>query len=1011
MYCEHKVNKIFNFGHYFSVKNINNVHIFFMSSNRISLSLIGCMIALSLNAQQTIRGIIKDAATGEGLIGANIVTKQDNSVGTITDFDGNFELKLPPGTTTLVFSYTGYTTIEENINGRQFIEVSLTAGQLLENIIVIGYGTVKREDATGSVQAVSSKDFNRGAITSPQELLAGKVAGVAITTGGGPDDGAQIRIRGQSSLSASNDPLIVIDGIPVDNGGVAGNRNPLNVINPNDIESMTVLKDASATAIYGSRASAGVILITTKKGALGTPFKVGYTGNFNMGNTANRVDVLKADEYRALIENQYPEDHPARALMGDANTDWQDEIYRTALGQDHNVNLTGSFGEIPYRASLGYTSKEGLLKNDVFQRYSAGINLSPKLLDNTLQMNVGLKAMLSNNQFAERGAIGSALSWDPTQRALDPESRFSGYTTWLQQNGNPNGLAPANPAALLDRRLRDDQSDVVRYITNVSADYRFKFLPALRANLNLGFDYSKGKGSVRIPGNNVVAYSFQPDFGGGIDNTYEQERTNSVLEFYLNYKKDLKDHSLDAMAGYSWQRFFNDNSFRNSDAAGTPAQTIERMNVADELFLLSLFSRVNYGYKNKYLLTLSLRGDATSRFSPDTRWGLFPAAALAVKLIENENKYFNNVKLRAGWGVTGQQAIGGSYVSQAIYQLSLSNAAYQFGDSFINTYRPNGYDANIKWEETSTLNLGFDYSLIRGRLSGSLDIYQRNTKDLLNFIQVPAGTNLTNFISTNIGSMVNKGIELGLNITAISKKDLSWDIGFNAAYNTNEITKLTATEDPTYIGVLTGGIAGGVGSNIQIHTVGFAPSSFYVFEQLYDETGQVLEGQFADRNGDGKVDDLDKFRFEKAAPDVLMGITSNFKYKNFDFSFAGRANIGNYVYNNVQTDMGYLQRLYHPTDYLQNIHRSAVTNNVSQQRNLTFSNHFVTNASFFRMDHITAGYSFDKLLGRFMRVYATVQNPFVVTAYEGLDPELGNGIDNNVYPRPRTFVFGVSIDF
>lgn len=961
--------------------------------------------------QRTIKGVVKDAATGEALIGANIITKQDNSIGTITDFDGNFELKVPPGTTTLIFSYTGYTSVEESIVNRDYLEVSLTAGQLLENIIVIGYGTVKREDATGSVQAVSSRDFNRGAITSPQELLAGKVAGVAITTGGGPDDGSQIRIRGQSSLSASNDPLIVIDGIPVDNGGVAGNRNPLNIINPNDIESMTVLKDASATAIYGSRASAGVILITTKKGAVGTPFKVGYTGNFNMGNTYNRVDVLKADEYRALIEKQYPADHPARTLMGAASTDWQDEIYRTALGQDHNLNMTGSFGEIPYRASLGYTSKEGLLKNDVFQRYSVGINVTPKLLDNTLQMNVGLKGILSNNQFAERGAIGAALSWDPTQPILDENSKYSGYRVWTLPNGNPNGLAPANPVSLLDRNLRDDQSDVYRYIANASADYRFKFLPSLRANLNLGYDFSKGKGSVRIPGNNVVAYSFQPDFGGGVDNSYEQERTNSVLEFYLNYKKDAKEHSLDAMAGYSWQRFYNNNSFRNSDAAGTPAQTIERTNVADELYLLSLFSRVNYGYKNRYLLTLSLRGDATSRFSPDTRWGLFPAAALAVKLIESDARYFGNLKLRAGWGVTGQQAIGGSYVSQPIYQLSLSNAAYQFGESFINTYRPNGYDARIKWEETTTYNLGFDYSIIKGRLSGTLDIYQRNTKDLLNFIQVPAGTNLTNFISTNIGNMVNKGIEIGLNIGAISQKDINWDISFNAAYNTNEITKLTAIDDPTYIGVLTGGIAGGVGSNIQIHSVGYQPASFWVFQQLYDENGNILEGQFADLNGDGKVDELDKFRYKKPAPDVIMGITSNFKFKNFDFSFAGRANIGNYVYNNVATDMGYLQRLYHPTNYLQNVHRSAVDNNVLQQRNLTFSNHFVTNASFFRMDHMTAGYSFDNLLGRFMRIYATVQNPFVITGYKGLDPELGNGIDNNVYPRPRTFVFGVSIDF
>ncbi|MBK9255241.1 MAG: SusC/RagA family TonB-linked outer membrane protein [Saprospiraceae bacterium] len=964
--------------------------------------------------QKVITGVVKDAATGESLIGANIITKQDNSIGTITDFDGNFEIKVPAGTSYLQISYTGYTTIEVDVTLNSYIDVSLSAGQILDDVIVIGYGTVKREDATGSVQAVNSKDFNRGAITSPQELLAGKVAGVAITTGGGPDDGAQIRIRGQSSLSASNDPLIVIDGIPVDNGGVSGNRNPLNVINPNDIESMTVLKDASATAIYGSRASAGVILITTKKGSLGSKLKVGYTGNVSFGQTANRVDVLKADEYRALIASTYPAEHPSIPLLGEGNTDWQDEIYRTAFGQDHNVNLTGSLGQIPYRASLGYTYKDGLLKTDHFARYSAGINLSPRLLDNTLQMNVGLKAILSNNQFAERGAIGSALSWDPTQKPLDPDSKYSGYTTWIQAaNGNPNGLAPANPVALLDKNLRNDQSDVVRYIANASADYRFKFLPSLRANLNVGYDFSRGKGSLVIPGGNDVAFSFQQDFGGGVNNSYEQERTNSVLEFYLNYKKDLnKDHSVDLMGGYSWQRFFNSSSFRNSDAAGTPAFVIERNNIEDELYLLSLFSRLNYDFKNKYLFTFSLRSDATSRFSPETRWGLFPAVALAVKLIENENQYFNNIKIRTGWGVTGQQAIGGgSYVYQPIYQLSLQNANYQFGEDFINTFRPNGYDANIKWEETATYNVGLDFSAVKGVLSGSLELYQRNTKDLLNFIQVPAGTNLTNFIYTNIGNMENRGVELSLNLTALNNSNFSWDIGFNAAYNTNEVTKLTALDDPEYIGVPTGGIAGGVGSNIQIHSVGFAPSSFFVFEQLYDENGNLLEGQFADRNGDGVVDDLDKYRFNKPAADVIMGITSNFRFKKLDFSFAGRANLGNYVYDNVATDMGYLQRLYHPTDYLQNIHRSGVNNNVSQQRNLTFSDHFVTDASFFRLDHITLGYSFENLLGKYLRIYSTVQNPFVITKYKGLDPELGNGIDNNVYPRPRTFVFGLSVDF
>lgn len=971
----------------------------------------GLFFSYQLEAQRVIKGMVKDAGTGEGLIGAFVVAKQNEAVGTTTDFDGSFEIRVPEGTEVLVFSYTGYTSVEENIVGKDFVEVSMAAGQLLESLVVIGYGTVKREDATGSIQSVSAKDFNRGAITSPQELLAGKVAGVAITTGGGPDDAAQIRVRGQSSLSASNDPLIVIDGIPLDNTAVSGNRNILSVINPADIETMTVLKDASATAIYGSRASAGVILITTKKGSLGTKLKVGYNGNFSVGQTFNRVDVLTADEYRDVINKQFDETHPARALMGSASTDWQDEIYRNALGTDHNLNFSGSLGMVPYRASLGYTYKEGLLKSDHFQRYSGSLNLNPKFFDNTLQMNVGLKAMLNNNQFAERGAIGAALSWDPTQAPLDPNSKYSGYTTWTIPNGNPNSLSPANPVALLDRNLRNDQSDVARYITNVTFDYRLPFFKDLRANLNLGYDHARGKGSVVIPGNNAVAFSFQQDFGGGVNNRYENIRQNSLLEFYLNYKKELGDHTIDAMAGYSWQRFYNENNFKNTDAAGTPTQTVERNGVAEELFLLSTFGRINYGFKDRYLLTVSMRGDATSRYAPENRWGFFPAAALAIKVFDNDNKYFNSLKSRIGWGVTGQQDLGNYYVYQPIYQQSLENAAYQMGNTFINTFRPNGYDRNIKWEETTTYNIGIDFSVIKGRLGGSLDLYQRNTIDLLNFVQVPAGSNLSNFINTNVGSMVNKGIELSLNTTAISKKDLSWEIGFNIAYNTNEITKLNKIDRPDYIGVATGDISGGVGSQIQIHTVGFQPASFFVYQQLYDENGKILEGQFADLNEDGVVNDLDKFRFKKPAPDVITGITSNLTYKKFDFSFAGRANFGNYVYNNIQTDMGYLVRLYNSTNYLQNVHQSAVDNNAQLQNNLTFSNHFVTDASFFRLDHITVGYSFDKLVGQFLRVYATVQNPFVITGYDGLDPEINNGIDRNVYPRPRTFLFGVSVEF
>jgi len=718
---------------------------------------------------------------------------------------------------------------------------------------------------------------------------------------------------------------------------------------------------------------------------------------------------LSASEFRQVMEERRPDNVN---LMGDANTDWQREIYRNAWAHDHNLSASGAMGVVPYRVSVGFTSKDGLLLNDNFTRYTAGVNLSPRLLNNALQLNIGFKGMLTQNQFAERGAIGAAATFDPTQSVFDPESQFlGGYTVWTQSNGNPRILAPANPVSLLDLNLRNDNSTVSRYITNASADYRFPFLPELRANLNLGYDYSFGSGSLFIPGQNQVAFSFDQVNGGGVDNTYSQSRTNSVLEFYLNYKKAFGDHEIDAIGGYSWQHFYDENSFRTSDAAGTPANVVERNNIASELYLLSLFSRVNYSYANRYLLTFTLRSDATSRFAPENRWGIFPAVAAAVKLFDNNNERFNSLKVRAGWGITGQQEIGGRYLYQARYIQSLPNASYQFGDNFLTTFRPEGYDRNIKWEETTTINLGIDFSIIKDKLAGSLDIYQRDTRDLLNFIPVPAGTNLTNFINTNVGDMVNRGVELALFTTPVRNSKMTWDVGANVAYNYNEVTRLLATDDPEYLGIFTGGIAGGVGNNIQIHSVGFAPASFFVFQQLYDENGNLLEGQFRDQNGDGVINDDDKIRYQQPAPFYTFGITSNMNIGNFDFSFAGRANLGNYVYNNVATDMGYFQRLVHPDLFLSNIHRSAVVNNISAQANATFSDHFVTNASFFRLDHITVGYSFDKLLGEFFRVYATIQNPFVITRYEGLDPEIGNGIDNNFYPRPRTYLLGVSVTF
>lgn len=992
-----------------SQQNIVLMDRLFLFIKKLAFSLV-LMVAcsLTLTGQRTIHGKVTDPSDGQGLIGANVVVK-GGTVGTVTDFDGSYSLVVPAGFDVLSYSYTGYTTIEVKLTNSDEVNVALGQGKLLEEVVLIGYGTVKRQDATGSIQSVSSKDFNRGAITGAQELLSGKIPGVVITNDGGPGGGATIRVRGESSLSASNDPLIVIDGVPIDNGGVDGGRNPLNVINPNDIETFTVLKDASATAIYGNRASAGVILITTKKGKVDSKMKVGYSGNVSVGNYDQLVDVLTGDEYRALAK-VVADSAKIRPLLDTFNTNWQKEIYQTALGHDHNLYLSGGFAQVPYRISFGYTDKQGILKTDEFNRITAGLNLNPGFLDNTLQFDFHFKSMFTKNQFADRGAIGNALNFDPTHAVRDPASPYRQFTTWRLNNSvAPNSISPTNPVALLE--LKDDHSNENRIITNVATDYRIPFLPALRANLNLAYDYSHGEGVVDI--DTSAAFAYDATYGGGQHNTYSQTKKNTLLEFYLNYKTNFNKHSIDLLGGYSWQHFAVDSKFKNSDVAGTPIRTTQDSLNPAEYFLLSFYGRANYSFNDRFLFTFTVRQDGTSRFAKDNRWGLFPAAAVAVKLIDNENNKFNNLKIRLGWGITGQQDIGDYYAYLARYQFGNESAEYQFGDQFYQTYRPNGYDARIKWEETETYNAGLDFSIIRERLSGSLDVYKRYTSDLLNTIPVPAGTNLTNFVTTNVGNMENQGVELGLFATPVRSGKFLWEISANVAYNKNKITKLRATDDPTYQGVLTGGIAGGVGSNIQIYTVGYAPKSFYVYQQVYDEQGNIMEGVFVDRNNDGIINEKDKYRLHKPAADYTLGFSNRFEIGKFDLSLAGRASIGNYVYNNVQTDRGYLGRLWLSTggQSLWNVTQSAVDLNVVSQSSLTFSDYFVKKADYLKIDHITVGYNFDHLIGDYLRLSLTMQNVLTVTAYDGLDPEIYSGIDNTIYPRPRTFVFGVNVEF
>lgn len=967
------------------------------------------LLPLTMQAQRSITGLVTDAETGEALIGAN-VSIPGTSTGTITDFDGKYSLEVPDNASLLEYSYTGYGSqqIELSTQVSNIIDVQLSAGELLEEVVVIGYGTVKREDATGAIASVNSEDFNAGSITSPQELVVGKIAGVQITTNTAPGEGATIRIRGGSSLSASNDPLIVIDGVPLDNGGISGSRNNLNVVNPNDIETITVLKDASATAIYGSRASNGVILITTKKGSLSDGIKINYTGNASVNSIVEQVDVLHANEYRNLINEQFPEGHPATQILGDADTDWQNEIYQSAFGQDHSLNVSGGIAKVlPYRLSLGYTNKQGILKTDKFQRTTVGLNLTPGFLDNQLQIRVNLKGMFSNNDFANRGAIWSAAAFDPTQPILDASSPYGGYYTWLDgPTGNPNSLATPNPIALLN--LVDDESNVTRYIANASVDYRMPFLPALRANLNLGYDYAQGEGFSFVP--TEAAFAFNALTGGGSDRTYEQKKTNELLEFYLNYAQEFGSSKLDLMGGYSWQRNYFESSSKVSDVAGTASET-QQFEDSGELFLLSLFGRLNYSIQERYYFTFSLRRDASSRFSPDTRWGLFPAGAFAMKILDKEDATLNKLKLRLGYGVTGQQEIGSYYQYLPTYTIGQVNAAYPFGNEYITTLRPEEYDANIKWEETTTYNVGLDFGFLNDRIFGSIEYYIRETQDLLNRIPVPAGTNLSNFIDTNVGDLENKGVELTLGFIPVQKEDLFWELGFNVTRNENKITKLTATDDPDYLGVQVGGIAGAIGNTIQVHSVGFPANSFFVYEQVYDANGFPVEGLYVDRNGDGVLNPDDLYRTEQPVPDWFFGINSNLQYKNFNFSFSGRANVGNYIYNNIQSNNAFFGSLYNSTNFLSNVHRDI--SSIAFQNPQYLSDHFLQDASFFRLDFVSLSYSFSDLFEKIsaLSVSATIQNPLLITNYTGLDPEVFNGIDGNIYPRSRAVVFGLNVNF
>ena len=982
---------------------------------------IGLFLSVGAFAQQiTVNGIVKDT-TGEPVIGANVLVKGTTN-GTITDFDGNFQLMANKGDI-IVISFIGFTAQELPATAELMNVVLKDDSEMLSEVVVIGYGTVKKNDLTGSVATVKADQINKGVVTTPSDLLRGKSAGVVVTSGSGqPGAGATIRIRGGSSLSATNDPLIIIDGLPVSNSSISGMADPLSSINPNDIESFTVLKDASATAIYGSRASNGVIVITTKKGSKGGSSMPQINLDFttSLSNVSDYVDVMDANQLRETIVNRYGEDSDAYRALGSANTDWQKEIYQTATTYETNLSLNGKFGlgeigNMPYRVSGGFLSQEGVLKTSKMDRGTLSLNLNPSLLDDHLTINLNGKGTYAKSIFANQGAIGAAVRMNPTLPIYDnSENGLHGYQIWRAPNGTVNTMATMNPIALLEEK--DDRGTAKRFIGNAQFDYKLHGFEDLRFNLNLGLDYSKSNGSIDTPEGSEQSYHSTTESGSGYHKDYDYMRRDQTLEAYMAYAHDFNLHHVDAMAGYSWQHFFYQSSslgVKQNDRN----TVLDKSNNKSEYFLVSFFGRANYTYSDKYMLTFTLRRDGTSRFQ-NNKWGTFPSVAAGWNVGNEEflkdNEVISALKLRLSWGQTGQQGVGsGDYPTLATYYKNNMGSYYQFAGQTIYPIAGLGYNAGLKWETTTTWNAGLDFGFLNGRITTSLDVYFRETKDLLNYIPVPAFSNLTNYLDTNIGSLENTGVEFEINAYPIETEDWNWQIGANVAWNKNKITKLTASPKDTS-GVETGGISGGVGNNIQMHQVGYPASAFFVYEQVYDSNRNPIEGEYVDRNGNGVIDGNDRYFYHKPSADVTLGLNTTLKYKNWTLAASAHGSIGNWVYNNVASD-GELLTDFWTNSFISNRLESATKTNFANKAQY-LSDYYIRDGSFLKIDNITLGYNFpelfkikDKTLG--LNLYFTAQNVCTFTKYDGLDPEVYGGIDNNIYPRPRTFTLGAKLNF
>ena len=996
--------------------------------------LLGLFLSVSAFAQIDVKGHVKDA-TGEPIIGAT-VRVDGTQAATVTDFDGNFVLRANQGAD-ITITYIGYQP--QTVKAAPTVEVILQDdAAVLNEVVVIGYGAVRKSDLTGSVTAMKPDTKNKGLVVNAQEMMQGKIAGVNVTSdGGSPGGSSTIRIRGGSSLNASNNPLIVIDGVPMDNNGVKGLSNPLSMVNPQDIESFNVLKDASATAIYGSRGSNGVIIITTKKGRKGSAPQVSYNGSVTVSMKKKLIDVMDGDQYRAFATQLYKgnaREEAAMAALGDANTDWQDEIYRTAWSHDHNVTLAGAIGNLPYRISLGYTDQQGILKTSDFKRYTAALNLNPSLLNDHLTLNLNAKGMWAKTQYANTGAIGAAVSYDPTKPIYDTTSadanNYGGYTEWKvpgESLNDPawattyNRNATANPVALLN--LNDDRAISRSFIGNADIDYKIHGFEDLRLHLTLGADISEGKQWTDVANSSPAAIYY------GYHGWDKITKRNLTLSTYAQYYKDFaKVHHFDIMGGYEWQHFWR--SQKTNNWGTYPSTHAEKAgeyhdwylhNYKTENYLVSFFGRMNYILMDRYYITATLRDDGSSRFKD--HWQLYPSAALAYKM--SEEKIFKNIdwlsdlKLRLSYGKTGQQDGIGDYNYFAVYAMNSGIGSYYDVSGDGSMARPDAYDPNLKWETTDTYNIGLDFGAWNQRFTIGVDVYFRKTTDLLNKADVAAGTNFKNTVMTNIGSMENKGVEVTLGLKPIQTDDWYWTVDYNFTYNHNEITELIG-DDPNYF-VPTGGIGGGTGVNAQAHAVGHPAYSYYVYQQVYDKAGKPIEGQVVDRNGDGVITEADKYYYKSPMAPVTMGLSSRLEYKSWDLGFTLRASLGNYVFNNLMSgnvNMSAAEIYSGGNNFYGNRPVAALDYNwQTYDLEAKLSDHWVQNGSFLKCDNITLGYSFDSLFkcGNYKgiggRVYATASNVFCITKYDGIDPEVFGGIDNNLYPRPISFILGLNLNF